>query len=1581
MPKFRISLLFLIALIFTVGVLFSFSAQEVSANALLYCGEYTWIRKSTSPGQCGTVDEQNSYCSNLCISSGYPLGGYSNECHGDWECSSRCGSLGSCYIGGIQYRSCFPGCLENGDDTYIQCTCYTINAPAVTTDIASVNLQGETATLNGTLNGLGGASSCDVRFEYRKPGESGYPNVTPWQTISVDNTPFSATIGAPEGFTPQTVAGNTYVYRAVAQNTAGTSYGPTDKQVVIYTASGGQQSFTTLPSTYTLTVSKTGTGSGTVTDTGINCGTDCSEAYNLGTSVTLTATPDANSTFAGWSTSWACGNTVTFTYKGSPVTYGTVASQGKCWLDRNLGASQVATLYNDSNAYGDLFQWGRLGDGHQTRTSGTTTTLSITDTPVDSNFIYGMGSPYDWRSPQNDNLWQGVSGTNNPCPSGWRLPTSAELDTERASWSQQNYNGAFASPLKLTAAGYRNYSDASLGNVGSYGGYWSSTVDRTFGIGERITSSDISIQVFNRALGFSVRCLKDEIEECSGTGTCTLPMDSDKNVTATFNIACECTSNVSGGCCDGCHYCLSGTVFNGLSCADLSCTNYCGTAGNYCTVDRQKGEFRMACGETGSCNGTTLGCNNIQDCGVTSYSCWSKCRQDYTYTCSAGVCGTYHTYATASSGYRCDTGNLINTGSCAQSSWNACVNTGGSPYQCKRKADIFRCNGTGYNDTDCNSDIGDVEGNITSGYVCTGSGTETLGSNTYYSSLSVFNGCAGAGSPYSCQKKQDKLACDGAGGNTGPDVGDNVANVASGKVCENGNEVALSATRYCGYTDSNLNSCQWRRTYSSCNGSNVCSGATTYSDTTCGASQATKGAVSCSAVTTANYCDYACDGVCRIGYRGCSGSGTTCEATFRAFTNCAANTACSGSTCASGNYCAANQCRDGGGWYHKCSKWCDGNNGCNNWADATCVNHCTNGVKDCDETGIDTGGSCPVATCVIGGLTYNNGDYNPNNKCQICDVSKSTTSWSNVSDGTDLAGWCSPTWNSCDSACVKRGGDGNCYAGQCDTTHQVANITAGYVCSGGSEVVLSCTNYCGTAGNYCTVDRQKGEFRMACGETGSCNGTTLGCNNIQDCGVTSYSCWSKCRQDYTYTCSAGVCGTYHTYATASSGYRCDTGNLINTGSCAQSSWNACVNTGGSPYQCKRKADIFRCNGTGYNDTDCNSDIGDVEGNITSGYVCTGSGTETLGSNTYYSSLSVFNGCAGAGSPYSCQKKQDKLACDGAGGNTGPDVGDNVANVASGKVCENGNEVALSATRYCGYTDSNLNSCQWRRTYSSCNGSNVCSGATTYSDTTCGASQATKGAVSCSAVTTANYCDYACDGVCRIGYRGCSGSGTTCEATFRAFTNCAANTACSGSTCASGNYCAANQCRDGGGWYHKCSKWCDGNNGCNNWADATCVNHCTNGVKDCDETGIDTGGSCSAADTAPPTTGIKIKRTSTGEDLTAAGVWLRPDTYTIQFEDHDQAAGSGSNCENCSCEYSVYSCDAGGTNCNTQVVPLTSRTPNSSFDIVAGKTAPTYNLEGVGRYLIQSVAKDMANNSTTTYRGINLDFTPPRTEIK
>ena len=57
------------------------------------------------------------------------------------------------------------------------------------------------------------------------------------------------------------------------------------------------------PATPTLTVSKSGAGSGTVTSSpaGINCGSTCTASYDNGTSVTLSAAAASGSTFAGWS--------------------------------------------------------------------------------------------------------------------------------------------------------------------------------------------------------------------------------------------------------------------------------------------------------------------------------------------------------------------------------------------------------------------------------------------------------------------------------------------------------------------------------------------------------------------------------------------------------------------------------------------------------------------------------------------------------------------------------------------------------------------------------------------------------------------------------------------------------------------------------------------------------------------------------------------------------------------------------------------------------------------------------------------------------------------------------------------------------------------------------------------------------------------------------------------------------------------------------------------------------------------------------------------------------------------------------
>jgi len=181
---------------------------------------------------------------------------------------------------------------------------------------------------------------------------------------------------------------------------------------------------------------------------------------------------------------------------------------GKIWMDRNLGASQVATSSNDPNAYGDLYQWGRRSDGHQCRNSSTTNTLSSTDEPVHSNFIIAPYLPYDWQITPNNNLWQSMNGLNNPCPLGYRIPTEMELEAERLSWVSTNIAGAFASPLKFTLTGMRNQI-GGLQYVGSTGHYWSSGIAGTNPRGLLCFSSGANWNDLDKAYGLAIRCIKN----------------------------------------------------------------------------------------------------------------------------------------------------------------------------------------------------------------------------------------------------------------------------------------------------------------------------------------------------------------------------------------------------------------------------------------------------------------------------------------------------------------------------------------------------------------------------------------------------------------------------------------------------------------------------------------------------------------------------------------------------------------------------------------------------------------------------------------------------------------------------------------------------------------------------------------------------------------------------------------------------------------------------------------------------------------------------------------------------------------
>jgi hypothetical protein len=99
-------------------------------------------------------------------------------------------------------------------------------------------------------------------------------------------------------------------------------------------------SFNASPGSYTLTVARSGAGSGTVTGPGISCGTDCTEVMTAGASATLTATAAGGSTFGGWSgcdsvagasctVTMSASRTVTASFNLNPVSYTlTVARSG-----------------------------------------------------------------------------------------------------------------------------------------------------------------------------------------------------------------------------------------------------------------------------------------------------------------------------------------------------------------------------------------------------------------------------------------------------------------------------------------------------------------------------------------------------------------------------------------------------------------------------------------------------------------------------------------------------------------------------------------------------------------------------------------------------------------------------------------------------------------------------------------------------------------------------------------------------------------------------------------------------------------------------------------------------------------------------------------------------------------------------------------------------------------------------------------------------------------------------------------------------------------------------------------------------
>ncbi|MCB4746521.1 MAG: pre-peptidase C-terminal domain-containing protein [Sulfurovum sp.] len=206
------------------------------------------------------------------------------------------------------------------------------------------------------------------------------------------------------------------------------------------------------------------------------------------------------------------------------LTYGCVASKtGRIWLDRNLGASRVATSLSDAASYGYYFQWGRPSDGHQRVSSDKRHQRAITIHPSFSPFIAVDNNTTDWVADGVDDngskrevfLWK-TDGTGI-CPKGFRVPTAEELIRE-------SYRPDFNATLKFPLAGFRNNTknsievlkSASNGFLEDASGYYMAS-DKSSSKMARILSFNQGntgkIETKGRAYGYSVRCIQKQKDE------------------------------------------------------------------------------------------------------------------------------------------------------------------------------------------------------------------------------------------------------------------------------------------------------------------------------------------------------------------------------------------------------------------------------------------------------------------------------------------------------------------------------------------------------------------------------------------------------------------------------------------------------------------------------------------------------------------------------------------------------------------------------------------------------------------------------------------------------------------------------------------------------------------------------------------------------------------------------------------------------------------------------------------------------------------------------------------------------------
>jgi hypothetical protein len=245
------------------------------------------------------------------------------------------------------------------------------------------------------------------------------------------------------------------------------------------------------PTTFTLAVTKAGTGSGTVTSTptGISCGSTCTTSYGTGSSVTLTAVAASGSTFTGWS--GACSGT------------------GACTLSMTQSRAVTAT-FTASTTY--ALSVARAGAG----------TGTVTSSPAGIN----CGSTCSASYAGGTSVTLTAAAASNSTFAGWSGACSGTgsctVSMTQARSVTATFGAAATCSLTVTKAGTGSGTVASSPAGISCGATCSASYGGNASV--TLTATPDSGSVFAGWSG-----------ACTGTASCVLSMSQARAVTATFN--------------------------------------------------------------------------------------------------------------------------------------------------------------------------------------------------------------------------------------------------------------------------------------------------------------------------------------------------------------------------------------------------------------------------------------------------------------------------------------------------------------------------------------------------------------------------------------------------------------------------------------------------------------------------------------------------------------------------------------------------------------------------------------------------------------------------------------------------------------------------------------------------------------------------------------------------------------------------------------------------------------------------------------------------------------------------------------